>query len=304
MNKYPAVSHQTMFSVNTNDKYLFDAIKTLKLYVQKYYDTIVLFDEQLCLYLTNTPLSNEFIHDLISKMSHYESQLLLRALMSNKQDKTQNNIIIPENNFYVKKYDLDVKALLQHLVLHAGWHHETHDKHMTIFENQTEVLIESKDVTVTKHTGKVYCLTVPTGVFYVKRDNKCHWTGNSRARGPKTRLTRQPPEGRSRDGGLRCGEMERDAMIAHGLAFFLKERLMDMSDIYWVYVCGMCGLFAQRMLKKNTKNRVMENDVYHCQACNNKTNIAKVRMPYAFKLMLQELMAMSIAPRLRISDIS
>ena len=96
---------------------------------------------------------------------------------------------------------------------------------------------------------------------------------------------------------------ERDAIIAHGLAFFLKERLMDVSDIYWVYICGVCGLFAQRMLRKNSRNRLSYNDVYHCPGCNNKSNIHKVRMPYAFKLMLQELMAMSIAPRIRVKDI-
>ena len=154
------------------------------------------------------------------------------------------------------------------------------------------------------YKGSVYCLSVPSQVFYVRRNGKPIWTGNSRARGPKTRLTRQPPEGRSRDGGLRVGEMERDAIIAHGLAFFLKERLMDVSDIYWVYICGMCGLFAQRMLRKNSKNRLSVNDVYHCPSCNNKTNISKVRIPYAFKLMLQELMAMSIAPRIRVKEIN
>ncbi len=109
---------------------------------------------------------------------------------------------------------------------------------------------------------------------------------------------------RSREGGLRVGEMERDAIIAHGLAFFLKERLMDVSDIYWVYVCGECGLFAQRLLRKNSRNVLSQNDVYHCPACHNTSNISKIRLPYAFKLMLQELMAMNIAPRIRVQDIN
>ncbi len=97
--------------------------------------------------------------------------------------------------------------------------------------------------------------------------------------------------------------MERDAIIAHGLAFFLKERLMDVADIYWVYICGKCGLFAQRMLRKNSKHTISQNDVYYCPSCDNKNLISKIRLPYAFKLMLQELMAMSIAPRIRVKDI-
>jgi DNA-directed RNA polymerase II subunit RPB2 len=95
---------------------------------------------------------------------------------------------------------------------------------------------------------------------------------------------------------------ERDAFIAHGLAFFLKERLMDVSDIYWVYICGKCGLFAQRIKRTNTRNRLSANDVYQCVSCNNSSLMHKIRVPYAFKLMLQELMAMSIAPRMRVKE--
>lgn len=113
---------------------------------------------------------------------------------------------------------------------------------------------------------------------------------HSRARGPTTILVRQPPEGRSRDGGLKFGEMERDSIITHGMAKVLKERLMETSDAYTTFVCDVCGLFAQRD---------KASELYICPACNNKTKISKIRMPYAFKLLLQELLSMSICPRLR-----
>jgi len=123
---------------------------------------------------------------------------------------------------------------------------------------------------------------------------------HSRARGPTTALTRQPPEGRARAGGGRLGEMERDAIIAHGIAKFLKERLIDCSDAYSTYVCGECGLFARREESRYNRDRPQPTDVYFCPMCKNYNDIHKIVIPYAFKLMIQELMAMCIAPRIRV----
>lgn len=121
---------------------------------------------------------------------------------------------------------------------------------------------------------------------------------HSRARGPRTLLLHQPSEGRARGGGMRIGEMERDALIAHGIAKYIKEKLMDTSDIYTTYVCDQCGLFAQRIKKQGNKIYSTDNDVYECPSCRNKTNISKIVIPYAFKLLVQELMSMCIAPRI------
>jgi len=112
---------------------------------------------------------------------------------------------------------------------------------------------------------------------------------HSRARGPIVSLTRQPCEGRSRDGGLRVGEMERDCMLSHGAAMFTKERLMDVSDPFTTGFCKSCGTLA-------VVNKV--ENIYHCGTCGVQTQFEMKTIPYAVKLWSQELEAMHIVPRL------
>jgi DNA-directed RNA polymerase II subunit RPB2 len=112
---------------------------------------------------------------------------------------------------------------------------------------------------------------------------------HSRSRGPIVSLTRQPCEGRSRDGGLRVGEMERDCMLSHGLAVFTKERLMDVSDPFTTGFCKTCGTLAVVNPVEN---------VYHCGNCGIKTHFEMKTIPYAVKLWSQELEAMHIVPRM------
>jgi len=112
---------------------------------------------------------------------------------------------------------------------------------------------------------------------------------HSRARGPIVSLTRQPCEGRSRDGGLRVGEMERDCMLSHGISVFTKERLMDVSDPFKTGLCKTCGTLA-------IVNPV--EGIYSCGACGNKTDFVMKTIPYAMKLWVQELEAMHITPRM------
>lgn len=142
----------------------------------------------------------------------------------------------------------------------------------------------------THKTGEpVFCLSVPNEIFCVRRNGKAYWTGNSRSAGPMVLMTRQPAEGRSRDGGLRLGEMERDCLLAHGTITMLKERTVDYSDNYRIYVCDKCGL-------QGIVNPAKE--IYICSGCETETGFSEVRVPYAYKLLMQELQGMAIVPRL------
>lgn len=116
---------------------------------------------------------------------------------------------------------------------------------------------------------------------------------HGRASGPVTKLTRQPLEGRSREGGLRFGEMERDGLVSHGATNMLKDRLFYNSDPYRIHVCKLCGMICQADLDK-------QQFLCKCVKGGNTTEIAQVFIPYACKLFFQELMAMSIAPRIKL----
>lgn len=126
-------------------------------------------------------------------------------------------------------------------------------------------------------------------VFYQRLKHMVIDKQHSRSIGPMVNLTRQPAEGRSRDGGLRFGEMERDCMIAHGASRFTKGRLYDASDKFSVHVCKRCGMIA-------AYNDLMQ--IHYCRTCDNRVDFAYVEIPYAFKLLSHELTAMNIAPRI------
>lgn len=142
-------------------------------------------------------------------------------------------------------------------------------------------------------TGKKLDAEIFIGPTYYQRLK--HMVGDkmhSRSRGPVQLLTRQPVEGRSKDGGLRFGEMERDCIISHGAAGFLKERLMDVSDAYETCVCRSCGLMAI-----NDKHR----DIMICKSCQSSNGVEDIKLPYACKLLFQELMSINIAPRIKLN---
>jgi DNA-directed RNA polymerase beta subunit len=138
-------------------------------------------------------------------------------------------------------------------------------------------------------TGEQHECSIFMGpVFYQRLKHMVNDKSHSRSIGPMVNLTRQPAEGRSRDGGLRFGEMEKDAMVSHGAARFTRGRMYDVSDKYSVYICKKCGLVA-------SYNNDMH--IHYCRTCDNRADFAYVEIPYACKLLFQELITMNIAPR-------
>jgi len=140
-------------------------------------------------------------------------------------------------------------------------------------------------------------------VFYQRLKHMVADKQHSRAIGPMVNLTRQPAEGRSRDGGFRIGEMERDVMIAHGMSKFCRERLYDVSDKYSAYVCRKCGMLAayndgSQKIAIPGRETGSEFSVHLCNTCHNMTDFARVEIPYAYKLMSQELQTINVVQRL------
>ena len=151
------------------------------------------------------------------------------------------------------------------------------------------------EIVVDGTTGAIMQMELFIGPTYYQRlkhmtADKCHARS---ANGPVTALVRQPAEGRARDGGLRLGEMEVDCHYAHGVMHFLKERMMDCSDNYRVFVCASCGMIA---------NVNPERSIYTCLLCPTNTSFAQIRIPYAFKLLTQEVEAMGLGVRFLTGD--
>jgi DNA-directed RNA polymerase II subunit RPB2 len=139
-------------------------------------------------------------------------------------------------------------------------------------------------------TGEQFESSIFIGpVFYQRLKHMVNDKKHSRSIGPMGNLTRQPAEGRSRDGGLRFGEMEKDAMVSHGASSFTKSRMYDVSDKYSVHTCNKCGLIASYNDKMN---------IHICRTCDNRTDFSYVEIPYACKLLFQELMTMNVVPRI------
>lgn len=161
-------------------------------------------------------------------------------------------------------------------------------------EDMSRILIQNgfsyagKDMLTSGITGEPLEAYVYFGpIYYQKLKHMIMDKMHARARGPRATLTRQPTEGRSREGGLRLGEMERDCLIGYGATQLLLERLMISSDKFEVNACEECGLMGYNGW---------------CTYCKSSKKMAQLTIPYAAKLLFQELMAMNVVPRLVLGD--
>ncbi|HLC46779.1 MAG TPA: DNA-directed RNA polymerase subunit B [Candidatus Nanoarchaeia archaeon] len=139
-------------------------------------------------------------------------------------------------------------------------------------------------------TGEQYTARIFVGnMYYLKLKHMVANKIHSRARGPIQLLTRQPTEGRAKEGGLRLGEMEKDTFVAHGASLLLKERFD--SDKTIVPVCEKCGIIA---IYNEFK------DQSFCQLCGENVEISDIEISYAFKLILDEFKSLGVYPKLKL----
>ena len=147
-----------------------------------------------------------------------------------------------------------------------------------------------KDMLYSGTTGEPLSAYIFMGpVYYQKLKHMVLDKMHARSRGPRAVLTRQPTEGRARDGGLRLGEMERDCLIGYGASSLLLERLMISSDVYSATVCQTCGLLAY------------PGKCTYCENVGVNYELTQLKLPYAAKLLFQELQAMNIVPRISLA---
>lgn len=154
---------------------------------------------------------------------------------------------------------------------------------------------QGKDFMTSGITGEPLEAYIYIGPVYYQRlkhmvQDKMH----ARSKGPRMVLTRQPTEGRARDGGLRLGEMERDCLIAYGASNLLLERLMISSDRFEAFVDSKSGLLGNWSAVKGCAISPIDHS---------SDNMVKISIPYACKLLFQELQGMNIIPRLKLSDL-
>ena len=192
-----------------------------------------------------------------------------------------------------ESYSAKLAGDLQRLCLHAGWSadiQQSDEKYLVSINQTTNNNISTTTEEVYHYQGSVYCLGVPSEVFYVRHNGRPVWTGNSRESGPVQLLTRQPTEGRNRQGGGRVGEMERDVLVAYGCSSFLKEKMTDSSDLFRMFVSKQHQTFCVGNEKENLfkfNEQYLDSD-----------DVREIQLPYAMKLLWQEITSMGIDMRL------
>jgi len=189
-------------------------------------------------------------------------------------------------------------------------------KHKVFGDLLTQVGFHSSgtEVLYNGNTGEQLESNIYIGpTYYMRLKHMVKDKINYRALGPRTVLTRQPVQGRSKDGGLRIGEMEEWSLSAHGLSKFLQESMLVRSDDYYMAVCNKTGTIAIYNESYNLfLSPFVDGPIKFNGTLNDRLNIENiskfgrsfsvVRVPYAFKLLIQELQVMNIQLRLITED--
>lgn len=135
-----------------------------------------------------------------------------------------------------------------------------------------------------------------------------------RATGPVMAVTRQPVKGRKKHGGIRLGEMERDALLSHGVAYCLQDRLMNCSDTHLAFVCGKCGSLLS-VMADSTHDSLLTEGVQReltggaraskkqtCVACASSKHVKAINLPYVYRYLTNELAAMGVKITMTLRD--
>lgn len=310
--------NQNIIEITLNKQYVIDllnnAITKLGYEYQINSEKITINDKQLYTYIVHlcVDIQQKRLPKWCFNLSKIQSQKLVHSMQLGDGSINQ----FSNDSIYCTS-SIGLADDLQRLCIHAGWSGnitkwiETDSKKIfkckeatnytiwkiSIIKNRNNPSVNGPNKSYNNQTeytyhykGPVYCMRVSSEVFMIRKNGKAVWTGNSRGNnGPVVALTRQPAEGRARNGGLRFGEMERDATVAHGAGTFLKERMLDVSDNFRVFICRKCGMMCTANPDKN---------IFKCNNCGNNADITQVRIPYSMKLLMQELMTLQVGIRL------
>ncbi|MDN5358566.1 MAG: DNA-directed polymerase subunit [Candidatus Diapherotrites archaeon] len=279
---------------------------TVRMDEEGYVDTVLITDDPNGSRMVKVKLRQEKIPELGDKFAARGGQKgVIGMLVPHEDMPYTENGIVPDLIFNTHSFlsRMTVSYLLEILGAKAGAlkgeHIDATPWHEQPVEYFEKVLREhgfrptGKEILYDGVTGEEMKARIYMGPMYYQRlKHLASQKIQARARGPVQILTRQPTEGKAREGGIRFGEMERDTLIGHGAAMTLYERLVEESDKTTILICEQCGNVAVDDAIRKER---------YCPVCGSR-RVHEVEVSYAFKLLLDELKALGIYPKIVLRD--